>query len=140
MKNKNKAVWGIRFKNSTSKIFEQFGASIDIDKRLFEEDIFGLPPNIDNSDIVNILILDVRDNFVGSGSYIAGYFDQNDQSWGKWKVGLHEQISLQLAAVGIPEENIQTSDMCTYESQDCHSYRRDGENAGRMFAFLELKH
>ena len=58
----------------------------------------------------------------------------------KWKVGLHDQISLQLASSGIPEENIQTSDMCTYESQDCHSYRRDGENAGRMFAFLELKH
>lgn len=41
MKNKNKAVWGVRFKNPTSKIFEQFGASIDIDKRLFEEDILG---------------------------------------------------------------------------------------------------
>ena len=66
--------------------------------------------------------------------------DQNDQRRGKWKVGLHEQISLQLAAVGILEENIQTSDMCTYESQDCHSYRRDGENAGRMFAFMRLKH
>ena len=41
MKYKNKAVWGVRFKNPTSKIFEQFGASIDIDKRLFEEDILG---------------------------------------------------------------------------------------------------
>ena len=41
MKNKNKAVWGTRFNNSTSKIFEKIGASVDIDKRLFEEDIFG---------------------------------------------------------------------------------------------------
>ena len=41
MKNKNIKVWGTRFKNSTSKIFEQIGASIDIDKRLFEEDILG---------------------------------------------------------------------------------------------------
>ena len=41
MKNKNKAVWGTRFNNPTSKIFEKIGASIDIDKRLFEEDIFG---------------------------------------------------------------------------------------------------
>ena len=41
MKNKNKAVWGARFNNATSKIFEKIGASIDIDKRLFEEDIFG---------------------------------------------------------------------------------------------------
>jgi len=41
MKNKNKAIWGTRFNNATSKIFEKIGASIDIDKRLFEEDIFG---------------------------------------------------------------------------------------------------
>ena len=41
MGNKNKAVWGARFNNQTSKIFEKIGASIDIDKRLFEEDIFG---------------------------------------------------------------------------------------------------
>tara|TARA_Y100000590_G_scaffold158076_1_gene181512 strand:+ start:3193 stop:4581 length:1389 start_codon:yes stop_codon:yes gene_type:complete len=41
MKNKNKAVWGARFSNSTSKIFEKIGASIDVDRRLFEEDILG---------------------------------------------------------------------------------------------------
>ena len=41
MKNKNKAIWGTRFNNTTSKIFEKIGASIDIDKRLFEEDIYG---------------------------------------------------------------------------------------------------
>ena len=41
MKNKNKAVWGTRFNTAPSKIFEKIGASIDVDKRLFEEDIFG---------------------------------------------------------------------------------------------------
>ena len=41
MKNKNKAVLGSRFNKSTSKIFEKIGASIDIDKRLFQEDILG---------------------------------------------------------------------------------------------------
>jgi len=41
MKNKNKTVWSARFNNTTSKIFEKIGASIDIDKRLFEEDILG---------------------------------------------------------------------------------------------------
>jgi len=40
MQKKNKAVWGARFKKPTSKIFEDIGSSIDIDKRLFEEDIF----------------------------------------------------------------------------------------------------
>ena len=41
MKNKNKTVWSTRFSNTTSKNFEKIGASIDIDKRLFEEDILG---------------------------------------------------------------------------------------------------
>tara|TARA_Y100000590_G_scaffold276590_1_gene310576 strand:+ start:2214 stop:3602 length:1389 start_codon:yes stop_codon:yes gene_type:complete len=41
MKNKNKTIWSTRFNNTPSKIFEKIGASIDIDKRLFEEDIFG---------------------------------------------------------------------------------------------------
>ncbi len=45
-----------------------------------EESLFGPPPNKDGTEIVNILILDVRDNFSGSGNYVAGYFDQNDQT------------------------------------------------------------
>jgi len=40
MKNKNKTVWANRFNKSMSKNFEKFGASIDIDKRLYAEDIF----------------------------------------------------------------------------------------------------
>ena len=58
---------------------------------------------------------------------------------GKWKVGLHEEICLQLTGMGIPSTNIKTSDICTYESLDCHSYRRDGSKAGRMFAFMGLR-
>ena len=41
MKNKNKTVWKTRFSKSTSKAFEKIGSSIDVDKRLFEEDIVG---------------------------------------------------------------------------------------------------
>ena len=41
MKHKNKTVWGARFNNATSKIFQEIGASIDVDKRLYEEDILG---------------------------------------------------------------------------------------------------
>ena len=57
----------------------------------------------------------------------------------KWRVGLQEQIRLQLVSVGVQKKNIRSSDICTYESQGYHSYRRDGENAGRMVAFLRLK-
>ena len=41
MKSKNKAVWATRFDKETSKVFEQIGSSIDVDKRLFAEDILG---------------------------------------------------------------------------------------------------
>jgi len=41
MKKKNKTVWSSRFSNTPSKIFEEIGASIEVDKRLFEEDILG---------------------------------------------------------------------------------------------------
>ena len=37
----NKAIWNTRIKKDTSKIFKKFGNSIDVDKRLFREDIQG---------------------------------------------------------------------------------------------------
>jgi argininosuccinate lyase len=40
VKNKNnKAIWNTRIKKDTSSIFKKIGSSIDIDKRLFKEDI-----------------------------------------------------------------------------------------------------
>ncbi|WP_440916873.1 argininosuccinate lyase [Candidatus Pelagibacter sp.] len=41
-KNKNnQAIWGYRIKKNTSSIFQKVGNSIDVDKRLYEEDIIG---------------------------------------------------------------------------------------------------
>ena len=40
MVNKNKTVWSNRFKSSTSKSFQRIGASINVDKRLYSQDIF----------------------------------------------------------------------------------------------------
>ena len=57
----------------------------------------------------------------------------------KWKIDLHKQIRLQLIESGISVSNIQASDICTYESLTCHSYRRDGSEAGRMYAFMGVK-
>ena len=42
VKNKNnKAIWGLRIKKNGSTLFEKVGNSIDIDKKLFKEDILG---------------------------------------------------------------------------------------------------
>ena len=41
-KNKNnQTIWGTRIQKSTSTIFQKVGNSIDIDKRLYKEDIAG---------------------------------------------------------------------------------------------------
>ena len=41
-KNKNnQAIWGNRIKKNTSSIFQKVGSSIDVDKRLYKEDIIG---------------------------------------------------------------------------------------------------
>jgi argininosuccinate lyase len=40
MKNRNKTVWSKRLKGKTSKSFQRIGSSINIDKRLYKEDIF----------------------------------------------------------------------------------------------------
>ena len=37
----NKAIWNTRIKKNTSSIFKKIGSSIDVDKRLFKEDIQG---------------------------------------------------------------------------------------------------
>ena len=41
-KNKNnQAIWNTRVKKNTSSLFQKIGNSIDVDKRLFKEDIMG---------------------------------------------------------------------------------------------------
>jgi len=57
----------------------------------------------------------------------------------KWKVDLHQQISLQLKDLGILSYNINAYRLCTFESVQCHSYRRDGSSAGRMYAFISIQ-
>ena len=41
-KNKNnQTIWGTRIKSDTSRLFQKVGSSIDVDKRLYKEDIKG---------------------------------------------------------------------------------------------------
>ena len=38
---KNKTIWSNRFKGKTSKSFQRIGSSINVDKRLYKQDIIG---------------------------------------------------------------------------------------------------
>lgn len=39
---------------------------------------FGSPPNVDGDDRVDLLLLDIQDQYEQTGSYVAGFFDPND--------------------------------------------------------------
>jgi YfiH family protein len=48
------------------------------------------------------------------------------------------EIKHQLLEAGLNEQNISISGLCTIGDERFHSYRRDGERAGRMVAFIGI--
>jgi polyphenol oxidase len=49
------------------------------------------------------------------------------------------KIKTQLIECGIPEKNIEVSNLCTIENPEFHSFRRDGIKSGRMAAYISMK-
>jgi len=48
------------------------------------------------------------------------------------------EIRRQLLDLGVTQENIESSDICTISNSDYHSYRRDKDKSGRMVAFISM--
>lgn len=62
------------------------------------------------------------------------------QRQAKWLIDFRMINAHMLALMGLEERNFWISTHCTYLEKDLfHSYRRDGEQAGRMFNFIGLK-
>ena len=55
---------------------------------------------------------------------------------GRFQLDLVAAVREQLVEAGIPGARINSVDVCTRCDSRCHSYRRDGELAGRMVAFF----
>ena len=67
------------------------------------------------------------------GPEVAAHFGAE----GRAKIDLAEANRAQLAAAGIPAERIYVCGLCTMcLASEFHSFRRDGERAGRMHAFI----
>ena len=76
------------------------------------------------------------------GVEVADQFDAKCVMVGKNKkyfANLQAQVKLQLLKYKISENNIHLSNICTFENHDYCSYRRDGENAGRMYSFMGVR-
>ena len=54
----------------------------------------------------------------------------------KWMIDLHKTIKNDLLEFGIDHKNIKSSDICTLDTEHCHSYRRNGEHSGRMIGIM----
>ena len=76
------------------------------------------------------------------GTEVAEKFDSNFVFWKDEKVfldvsGINYKLLLDF---GIPKNQIQKSELCTYEFKDLlHSYRRDGSVSGRSIGVIAIK-
>ncbi len=70
--------------------------------------------------------------------YDSGKGEWVDRSFKKPHIDLKGCIFSQLTKVGIKEENITVSDICTYCDENFYSHRRMGDRRGTMAAFAQL--
>lgn len=76
------------------------------------------------------------------GKDVAELFDEKyiQSSNGKYFIDLIANIHDQLHALGVKNNNIEFSGLCTYKEEGyLHSYRRDREKSGRMFSVIGMK-
>ena len=84
---------------------------------------------------------------IGDCSYevqydVADYFHENCKvklSDKKYLINIKKQIMQDLIKYGVNEKQIKISEICTFEDENCESFRRDKENSGRMIALFGLK-
>ena len=60
----NKAIWNTRIKKNTSSIFKKVGSSIDVDKRLFKEDIQGSIAHVEMLFKQNIISFKIKNKII----------------------------------------------------------------------------
>ena len=73
------------------------------------------------------------------GVEVADLFDKNCKSYispSKFYINLKGQIILDLLNLGIRINQITSSQICSFEDNDCESFRRDGVNSERMIALF----
>ena len=73
---------------------------------------------------------------------VADYFHENcklNKSDKKFLIDIKKQIMLDLIKYGVNEKQIKISDICTFEDENCESFRRDKGHFGRMIALFGIK-
>ena len=73
---------------------------------------------------------------IGEGIVENFHKDSISNLNGKLYLNLFKEISSDFFSLGFREDNIKYSDICTYENNECYSYRRNNKNKGRMYSMI----
>jgi len=97
VKNKNnQAIWNTRIKKNTSKLFAKVGSSIDIDKRLYKEDIKGSIVHVEMLFKQKIISFKVKNKIIYGLQKIEKQISKNNFEFNKKYEDIHMNIEKQL--------------------------------------------
>ena len=96
-KNKNnQAIWGIRIKDNTSNLFQKIGSSIDIDKRLYKEDIAASIAHVEMLFKQKIITFKIKNKIIYGLNKIEKEISKNKLEFNKKYEDIHMNIEKRL--------------------------------------------
>ena len=96
-KNKNnQAIWNTRIKKKTSSLFEKIGNSIDIDKRLYKEDIIGSIAHVEMLFKQKIISFKIKNKIVYGLQKIEKQISKNNFEFDRKHEDIHMNIEKKL--------------------------------------------
>ena len=97
VKNKNnQAIWNTRIKKKASTLFEKVGSSIDIDKRLYKEDILGSIAHVEMLFKQKIISFKVKNKIIYGLQKIEKQISKNNFEFNKKYEDIHMNIEKKL--------------------------------------------
>ena len=96
-KNKNnQAIWGTRIKDNTSNLFQKLGSSIDIDKRLYKEDIAVSIAHVEMLFKQKIITFKIKNKIIYGLNKIEKEISKNKLEFNKKYEDIHMNIEKRL--------------------------------------------
>ncbi len=99
-KNKNnQAIWNRRIKNKTSVLYQEIGSSINVDKRLFKEDIMGSLAHVEMLSKQKIIPTKIKNKIIKGLKKIDKEISQNKFIFKKKYEDIHMNIEKRLSEI-----------------------------------------
>ena len=96
-KNKNnRAIWGTRIKKNTSTLFQKVGSSINVDKRLYKEDIIGSIAHVEMLFKQKIISFKIKNKIIYGLNKIKNEISNNKFEFNKKYEDIHMNIEKRL--------------------------------------------